>query len=458
VGGDTSNAYFAEGIADELSTALSRLPGLRLAGRASAARLKQRGASAKEIGDALGVGAVVDGSVRRAGDRMRVSVELTSAATGAVLWKNSYQREVRDVFAVQDEIARAITDTLRVRFAGGARPPAADHGTTNLAAYDLYLRALQHYRQRGPALALAERELTTAIALDPRFARAHAMLASVLMVTPYYVERRVAQVMPVARAAAERAVAIDDALPEAHAALGYVRAEAFEWQAAEAELRRALSLDPHRAESAFRLGFMLMMSGRVRESVMALEQAKASDPLYAVSAMYLAWGYAQTGRPAEAVAEARRGLELDPANEAVGNIYSATLLEAGLAAEALAFARQGAARSTYPHRRAFYGYVMAGAGARDEALAIVRDVEALPSQSWRRNSSLMHLYAALGDTARALDALERAAATDGDLLLAQPMRYRRYDALRGSARFVAAMRRYNLDVSGVTSPDGVRPR
>jgi tetratricopeptide (TPR) repeat protein len=200
------------------------------------------------------------------------------------------------------------------------------------------------------------------------------------------------------------------------------------------------------------------MSGRVRESVAPLEQAKAADPLYAIPAIYLAWAYAQTGRPAEAVAEARRGLELDPANEAVGNIYSATLLEAGRRAEALAFARQSVTRATNRHRQAFYGYVIADAGARDEAQAILRSVEALPAGAWRRHSSIAHLSAALGDTARALDALERAAATDGDLLLSQPMTDRRYDALRGSARFAAAMRRYNLDATGVAATADGRSR
>jgi tetratricopeptide (TPR) repeat protein len=186
--------------------------------------------------------------------------------------------------------------------------------------------------------------------------------------------------------------------------------------------------DPNRAETAFRLGFMLMMSGRVRESIAPLEQAKADDPLYAVSAMCLAWAYAQTGRKAEAVTEARRGLELDPANEAVGNIYAATLSDAGLDAEALAFARKASARATTPHRLAFYGWVMADAGARDEARAVLRRVEALPARAWRRHSSRAHLYRALGDTARALDAIERAAATDGDLFLAQPITDGRYDS------------------------------
>jgi serine/threonine-protein kinase len=458
VGGDTANAYFAEGIADELSTALSRLPGLRIAGRASAARVKQRGASAQEIGSALNVGAVLDGTVRRAGDRMRVSAELTSATTGDVLWKESYEREVKDVFAVQDDIARAIVGALQMRLAGGAATPNASHGTSNMEAYDLYLRALQAYRKRGRGLAQAERLLTQAIALDSNFARAYATLTSVLMVKPYYFDTSMAAVLPQARAAALRAVAIDDALPEAHLALGHVHTEAFEWNEAETELRRAVALDPNRAETAFRLGFMLMTAGRVRESVAPFEQAKADDPLYAVSAIYLAWAYALTGRKAEALAEARRALDLDPTNEAIGNVFANTLNEAGATEEAVAFARKIVPVTPNPRRLGFYAWVLGAGGARADAQAILQRVEALPATTWGRNSALTYCYLAVGDTARALDALERAAAKDGDLLLAQAISSPRFDPIRSSARFAAAMRRFNLDLARVTAPDGGRSR
>jgi eukaryotic-like serine/threonine-protein kinase len=458
LGGDTANTYFAEGIADELSTALSRLPGLRLAGRASAARVKQQGSSVQEIGNALKVGTVLDGTVRRAGDRMRVSAELTSATTGEVLWKESYEREVKDVFAVQDDIARAIVGSLQVRLAGGAAAPNASHGTSNLEAYDLYLRGLQAYRRRGPNLVQAERMLTRAIALDSNFARAHATLVSVLMVMPYYFDTSMSAVLPRARAAAERAVAIDDALPEAHVALGHVHTEAFEWKEAETEFRRAVALDPNRAESVFRLGFMLMSSGRVKESVAAFEQAKADDPLYAVSAIYLGWAYALSGRKAEAAAEARRALDLDPTNEAIGNVYANTLNEVGATEEAVAFARKMVPVTPNPRRLGFYAWVLGAGGARDDALAILRRIQVLPATTWGRNSALTYCYLAVGDTARALDALERAAAKDGDLLLAQAISSPRFDAIRSSPRFAAAMRRFGLDLSVVTAPDGGRWR
>ena len=459
VGGDTANAYFAEGIADELTTALARLPGLRLAGRSSSARYKLRGVGPQEIGAALQVGAVLDGTVRRAGDRIRVSAELTSADDGRLLWKESYERELKDVFAVQDDITRAIVGALQVQLSGGtAAPNASSHGTSNPAAYDLYLRGLQLYRRRGRDLAQAERYLAQAIALDSNFARAYATLASVLMVTPYYFDRSMAAVMPRARAAAARAVALDDALSEAHMALGHVHTEAFEWKDAEAELRRAMALDPNRAEVPFRLGFMLMTSGRVRESITAFEQAKAADPLYSMSAIYLAWSLALAGRNAEGVAEARRALDLDPTNEAIGNVYANTLSVAGFHDEAVAFARKAVLLTTNPRRLGFYGWVLGAGGARADALAILRRVEALPPTTWGRYSSLTYLYLAVGDTTRALDALESAAARGGDLVLAQAISSPRFDAVRGNPRFAAAMRRFNLDLSRVTAPDGGRSR
>jgi len=457
VGGDTANAYFAEGIADELTTALARLPGLRLAGRSSAARYKQRGAGAQEIGAALKVGAVLDGTVRRAGDRIRVSAELTSADDGHLIWKESYERELKDVFAVQDDITRAIVGALQVQLSGG-RAASTSHGTSNPAAYDLYLRGLQLYRKRGQGLTQAERYLEQAIALDPTFAQAYATLASVLVVQPYYFDKTMTDVLPRARAAAERAVVLNDAIPESHMAVGHVATEAFEWRKSEAELRRAASMDPHRAEIWFRLGFMLMTSGRSRESIAAFEQAKEADPLYSVNAIYLAWALALSGRPAEAVAEARRALELDPMNEAIGNVYAQTLSLAGVRDEAVAFSRKMVQVTTNPRRLGFYGWVLGASGARDDATAILHRIEALPPNTWGRYSSLTYLYLATGDTSRALDALESATARDGDLILAQAISSPRFDPIRGSVRFAAAMRRLNLDLTRVTAPDGGRSR
>jgi eukaryotic-like serine/threonine-protein kinase len=459
VGGDTANTYFAEGIADELTTALARLPGLRLAGRSSAARFKQRAASAEEIGTALGVGAVLDGTVRRAGDRIRVSAELTSTEDGRVLWKDSYEREIKDVFAVQDDITRSIVGALQVRLAGNqASTNASARGTSNLEAYDLYLRAMRLYRGRGDGLIDAERHLARALALDPNFARAHAMHAMVLSVTPYYRDVPVGVAIPRARAAAERAVELDPSLAEAYTAMGFVHSEAFEWKSAEAALRRAAELGPGNAEIAFRLGFMFSTSGRVHESIAEFQRAEALDPFYGMAAAYAGWALSLAGRAPEAVIEARRSLELDPANEAVSTIFANVLLMSGYRDEAVGHVRRRLAAVRQVRRLGFYGMVLGSAGAEDEARAILRDVLVLPEGAPGRASALSRIYLSLGDTSRALDAMESAAAGDGDLLLAQMVSEPRFDVLRRSARFAAVMRRFNLDVARVTALDGGRSR
>jgi eukaryotic-like serine/threonine-protein kinase len=458
VGGDTANVYFAEGIADELTTALSRLPGLHLAGRSSAARFKQRGASAQEIGTALGVGAVLDGTVRRAGDRIRVSAELTSTTDGRLLWNESYERELKDVFAVQDDITRAIVSALEVQLAGGPAPSAAaSRGTSNLAAYDLYLRALRRYRRRGADLTLAERELSQAIALDPDFARAHALLASVLCVTPYYLDRSVGTMLPRARAAAERAVALDPTLPEAHLALGHVHAESFAWADAERELRQATSLGPNNAEIAFRLGFTRLTAGHVRDAIPAFDRAAALDPFYGMAAAYAGWGKALAGRSEEAVVDVRRALDIDPENEAIGTIFSEVLVTAGHREEAVAFVRRRLAGPLTLRRQGFYGLVLGKGGAVDETRALIHHIEAKPDVPGR-TSALTRLYLVVGDTTRALAALERVAAGDGDLVLAQIFSSTNLDKIRQSRRFAAVLRRFNLDVERLTAPDGGRSR
>ncbi|MDZ4864108.1 MAG: protein kinase [Gemmatimonadota bacterium] len=459
VGGDTANRYFAEGIADELSTALARLPGLRLAGRAAAARLQAADAGPREIGTALQVGAVLDGTVRRAGERIRVSAELASTADGRVLWKETYERELKDVFAVQDDITRAIVAALKVQFGGGELPGTSSRqGTSDLAAYDLYLRGLQGYRQRGAGLLPAERYLGKAIERDSGFVRAYATLVSVLLVQPYFLGVRMGAVLPRARVAAERAVALGPELPEAHLAMGHVHIEAFEWPAAEAELRRALAIDPNLAEAAYRLGFLYLTMARLEDALPALERARALDPYYAIAAAYYGWALALSGRSEEAMAEAHRTVELDSTSEAVRNIVAATYLEAGRLDEARGWAQRMARLTSNPRRLGFFASVLGATGARDEAAAIVRRLEALPPGTWGVNGALAYGYLGLGDTARALSAMEKAAAGDGEVLFSQLPGTGLYDPVRSSARFAAILRRYNLDVERVTAAGAGRSR
>ena len=452
-GGDTANSYLGEGIADEVSNALAQIPGLRIAGRSSAARVARTGASVQEAAKGLGVRAVLDGTVRRAGDRIRVDAELANGTDGVVLWRDSYDRPARDIFAVQDEIARAIAGQLQVALSGAA---SAAGGTRDASAYDLYLKGMYLFRRRGAGLAEAALDLEQATVRDSNFARAWAGLSSTLMVEPNYIDVRVSEVAPRARAAAERAVRIDSTLSEAHLALGYVLAESFDWIPAEAELRRAIALDPGAAEPRYRLGYLLLNMQRPAEAVPVLQQAKARDPMYFLIASYLGTAQLDIHQVAEGVAEQRRGLELEPANVAALSTMSRGYLVAGMPDSAKAVARRLAAVSQSPGRLGTAAFTLAQSGEREEAEAIIHRLEALPPDTWTRSSGLSIAYLGVGDTARAVAYMERAAAGDGDLFVL-------FSTLTASdvprnSRTDAVWRRFHLDPARVAQRARVQHR
>ena len=460
VGGDTANTYFAAGIADELTSALTQIPGLRLAGRVSASRVKAEGRAAKEIGEALDVAAVLDGSVRRAGQRIRVSAELTSTTDGRVLWSQTYERALEDVFAVQDEITRSIVAALEVRLPGGAGAGVgnARGGTADLAAYDDYLRALQLYRARGPGLVNAERALLAAVAADPGYAKAYALLSSVLLVQHYYFAVNVFDAQRRGRSAAERAVALDDSLAEAHTALGHAHTESFEWSDAERELRRGIELDPRSAEAHYRLAELLINVGRVREAFASLEEVNRLDPLYVTSVNNRAWVLSMLGRHEEATTEVKRALSLDPDNVVSKFVALLVFEHAGrrdeLAAQARALVRN--TTDALSMGRAAWG--LARAGSRDEAAVVLNRLEALPRDTFGRAMGLMHARIGLGDLRGALDAMEVAAETQPQRLVGDGLVSMNYDPLRAEPRFAAILKRFNLDVERLTLPDGGRSR
>jgi tetratricopeptide (TPR) repeat protein len=201
---------------------------------------------------------------------------------------------------------------------------------------------------------------------------------------------------------------------------------------------------------------MYISSGRARLAIPSLEHVKSIDPFYSMPAMYLGWALALSGRGDEAIAEARRSLELDPTNEALNNVYANTLLAAGAVTEAVAHAQRLAAVTTNPRRLGFYAAVI-GEGNGDVS-AIARKLEAIPPGTWGLNSAMTYLSLARGDTARAMDYMERAAAGDGDLLLAQALNASLFEPLRTNPRFARVLRRYNLDLATLAGPQVARPR
>ena len=338
--GDTANVYFAEGMADELTTALASVDGLSVAATSSAFTYRGKTVDAREAGRALNVSAVLQGRVRRAGSVLRVSAQLTNAADGLVIWSRSYDREAKDIFAVQDELAREIVGALRITLAGGAATTAM-RGTRDLEAYDLYLRGLYFLNQRGPGVARSIPYFRQAIARDSTFARAWAQLGTAYgflaifdLVAPDTTFRE-------ARVAIDRAVRLDSLSAEAHAASGLLLALNNQWDPALAEYQRAIELDPSYAV-VYRLSLSTFaMLGREADAMTARRNLMERDPLSAVSSSVISMVELSFGHRDEALVSARRAVELD----SIGAMPRAQLAVAELATGHADSARAHAARA-----------------------------------------------------------------------------------------------------------------
>jgi serine/threonine-protein kinase len=310
---DSADRYFSDGLSEEITTALGRVQGLRVAARSSAFALRDRGLGVRKIGDTLGVDAVLEGSVRRSGRRLRVTAQLVDAHSGLQIWEDEYDREVADVLAVQDEIARAIAGALELRLPSNAASTRVRR-VTNLAAYDLYLRALELRNSlRSDALQRATDLLDRVIELQPDFAPAYAAKASVIAPRVFFRQIPQDQGLREVRAAIDRAFAIDSQLGEAHVSLGIVQLFwDWNWAAAERSLRRAIELDPNNPHAWQHLGNYLRAMNQPADAAAARLRGLALDPLNARLRYALGEDYLFAGRLPEAVAAFERGEQLDP--------------------------------------------------------------------------------------------------------------------------------------------------
>jgi serine/threonine-protein kinase len=418
LGGDSSEAYFADGMAEELTTALARVSGLRVAARSAAFRLRGELATPAEAAGILGVETVLEGTVRRAGDRLRVTARLTGAADGVVLWADRYDRGTGDVFAVQDEITAAIVGALRERL-GVAAPPGAgaSHGTEDLDAWDLYLKGRWWWEKRGPeGLREAVAWFGRAVERDPDFARGHAGLAMAWVVLPTFApEVPFDSAVAVARASAERALALDSTLADAHLALAY--ALKMEWRFAEAEphFRSALALAPDDPAVRHWYGLFLYTTGRLRESLEQFARARALDPL---GTTILSDGAAASyfaGRNAEAMGFIRRSLELDSTKSDTWFVQGLTQARLGQHDSALASLAIARRRGTGLDTRGVASASLRALGRRGGADSV--RAELVRDEAAGRATPYDVAIAALaaGDRAAAMGAVRRTVA------LRQPM-------------------------------------
>jgi TolB-like protein/tetratricopeptide (TPR) repeat protein len=424
--------FFSDGMTEELMSRLSQVSELRVAARTSSFAFKGRNDDVREIGRRLGVQAVLEGSVRRDGNQLRVTTKLIDVATGYQLWAGSFDGDATDIFALQDRIAGAITDALQQRFAHA--PEAGRRGTSSVRAYELYLLGLERWNARTDGdLRQALAYFTDALSEDPHFALAYAGLAQTYAVLPFYGAFPVDTAVLKGSSAAAQAIAYDPSLAEAYAAMGQI-VQNFEWdlRGAESYYLRALKYQPGYTMAHQWYAETLMLLGRHTEAATHSDRVLAADPLSPAGLYVQAFLLMVQGRSEDALTAWRDLARLHPGYEfgLVHHALAATLAgrhdEAGRSLSLLAAA--------LPERAAAYRAIAAGlldGGSGAPARAPLRTASAMP------DSEAAAWYMALGDTAAARTALERGFRRHADVNVPYIMVHPIMKPLHGDASFRA---------------------
>jgi TolB-like protein/tRNA A-37 threonylcarbamoyl transferase component Bud32/Flp pilus assembly protein TadD len=438
IGGDSAQEYLADGITDELATALGKMRGVRVASRSLAGRYRgQRDVDVRQAGRELDVEFVLQGSVRQVGDKLRVAAQLANATDGVEIWSDSYDRRGDEAFALQADITRGVAGALNLA-AGG--PPADVRGTTDPEAYDLYLRGQFLLRRRGPGVRVAAENFERAIARDSNFARAHAGLAAALELFPYFAATPVTEVHDRATNAARRALQLDSSLSEAYTALGLALMHANDWVGAESHMRKAVEVDPGDHSAHHQYGRLLIYTMNTDSALAEFRRAKALDPLSALYSSWIALALSLQGDDAEAWSEITRALQFDSLNAVAAQVAARVALKRN--DSRIAHSMAGRLPEQAPWNGTA-GFIYARAGDRARAQSILRAIERDRSP-WFSETGIAFVSLGLGDTTRALAALERATQKAENWPSFWPVMDPKFDGVRSSARFAALLKRVGL--------------
>jgi len=312
---DKSNAYFTEGVQDEILTRLAKVSDLKVIARASTQRFKSAPENLPDIARQLGVANILEGSVQKVGDQVRVNVQLIKAMTNAHLWAEIYDRKLTDIFAVESDIAKSIADTLRAKLSSSAEHVLASRPTENPEAHELYLRGRYFWNRRtGANLQKAADYFQQAIGKDSRYALAFSGLADCHVLLPAYAElgSNPRDELPKALEAARKAVELDDTLGEAHTSLARALASDLQLPAAMSEFKRAIELNPNYATAHQWFGECLQSQGHLEEALVELKRAQELDPLSLIINSVLGFALDTVGKSDEAIAQLHKTIEIDP--------------------------------------------------------------------------------------------------------------------------------------------------
>ena len=445
--GDPQNAYFSEGVQDEILTRLAKIAELKVISRTSTQRFKSAPNDLRQIAQQLGVANILEGSVQKANDQVRVNVQLINALTDAHLWADTFDRKLTDIFAVESDIAKTIADTLQAKLTGSEKTAIAKKPTENPEAYELYLKGRHFWNRRTEAdIRKAIEYFHDAIEKDPSYALAYTGIADSYSVLTGYSNDAPKQYIERAIPAARRAVELDDSLAEAHTALANAIGADLQLPASAAEFKRSFALNPNYASAHQWYGEVLQSSGRFDEAIAEMRRARELDPLSLIINCVLAGAYYSAGRYDEASREVQRAFDLDP-NFSVAYWVRAQIEEArGDLPHALADYEASKAGQPSDAVNGMIACAYARAGKRAEAEKILNELTNESRHRFVSSYSLAQIQATLGNKDDAVRLLEKAfderTIPVGGGGNGGPKIDHRFDSLRDDPRFQKLVAKY----------------
>jgi len=446
--GDPSQEYFADGMTEELIGRLSRIHGLRVISRTSAMHFKKTQLSTPEIAKALGVDAIVEGSVIREDTQIRVHAQLIRGATDEHMWAGEYQREYRSILTLQEEVARTIAQQIKIRLTPQEQVGLPDERAVDPQVHESYLKGRYYFNQRtGDSLNRSVGYFQQAIATDPSYALAYCGLADAYALLGFRGGVPSKDALSQAKAAALKAIELDPTLGEPHASLAFIaETHEWDWATAEREYKRALELDPGDARAHHWYGGYLMYVGRFDEGIAEAKRARDLDPLSLPVNNALAGRLLVAGRVDEALKQLQETLEMNPhfapAHQTLGWAY----LNQGKHQEAIQEFQQALQLSGTDDNDIMLdlGFAYAAAGNREEARQILAKLKQLHERGLVPSGSIAILYGALGELNEAFAWLEKAYEERDPELTYLKVPGRRFEPLRRDARFQQLVHRVGL--------------
>jgi len=447
ISAEAENEYFCDGLAEELLNALAKLEALRVAARTSAFSFKGKEADVREIGRRLNVSTVLEGSVRKAGNRLRITAQLVNVADGYHLWSERYDRQMEDIFEIQDEIALAIMAALKIKLLGAEKAPVLKRYTENTEAYQLYFKGRYYYgKWNEEGWKKAIEYFKQAIDKEPNYAPAFAGLAnSYLNLWWSFGQTAPDESVTKAKAAATRALAIDSALAESHLSLARLKFwHEWDWMEADREFKKAIEINPNYAEAHDEYGLSLAVIGRADEAITEGDHALELDPLSFVSNLNVGWIFWYCGQYDSMHKQGKKLIELEPnffgGHWLIGSeFWTKGRYEQAISKYQTAVAL-GGGQNVLVNLGCLYGIV----GERDKAQQVLNELQELSASQYLLPYSIALVYAGLGEVDRAFEWLEKSYEQREGLLLAFKHTASRIPGFSSDPRLADLLRRIGL--------------